>query len=878
MTIRTPPPSRQQQAAANAAATANATVTVSAEDDHRPPAASAEPVATADQLLQQQMQQQQLHQQQLHQQQLQQQQLQQQLPTRTEPVVSQPTGVPALQPDGATHQPSSGFNVQSEATALVHIPQTQQCHMTGCTFTFTSTQVYHRHLNQMHPIPDEGFRTDEGRLSAISHVSYSSEFGDIHPYPVSNVLKYPDPDFEFPANLDESTFYSRTRAVAGYARSFKTQAKKFTNAFNANGTEDTKKRVFKELKVRFKKLVEERMHAEELLSPEQMENPKYTDFLVSYETMFEACEQQYLEVFPVTETPSPDIMESTHVDVTAQTRNRPSTTISEIPPTVDAPNLNSPQNQVPVSVPNQSTVPTRTGTVPRNRSVGFRFPNQQTGNRASSYRPVSGTGRPAGTSALGGVRYVNSAPRMNTGFTPVNRYAPPTSQSAFTTYRAPAAPAHSFPPASGYAAPAPGYAPAASGYAAPAPGYAPVASGYAAPPPGYAPPISGYAPPENVNMSPNMSANTELTSLAGAIHALAHSSADQNYDITRRIIKFDGTVSSYVKWIPIWEENYRHMKEQLNYSEYRIFNQFLLSMEEKVAAPFKHLDPSDATVQVVLEGFHSEFGTPDKLHHELNRKLKAFASEPLAMKDFDKAKIKLSTLQTLHQNFLDQGLISPDDGQSFIITAEPAMPLSFNREWAKYTERNSHRLCSSSEWMNQLQAYFRIESRTRASQASKPAKPEQSNQSNPSKNQQRNQQGSLPRSFATRPTEEATDDKAKPCIICSKSSHGAKRSLKCPELKNKTPQEVCDLIKKNRACFLCLLVGHAAKDCKSGLQACSKPGKGPDGKCSQLHCRAAHIDSKKEAKGRVHLTNDENEDQDDDTEESPAEETTSADT
>ena len=574
--------------------------------------------------------------------------------------------------------------------------------------------------------------------------------------------------------------------------------------------------------------------------------------------MFEACEQQYLEVFPESEAVSSDIMESTHVDVDQQNLNRPSTTISEIPPTVNAPNLNSPHNQVPVSVPHQNNVPTCTGTVPRTRSVGFSFPAQQTGNGAQT-RHAAGSGGHAGTSAVGGVRYMNPAPRMNTGFRPVNN-APPTSQSAFTAYRPPAAPAHSYPPDTRYAPPV-----GAHGSTAPA----------------HYNPASEYAPPphQNANMSPNMSANSELTSLAGAVLALAHSNADQNFDITRRIIKFDGTVSSYIKWLPIWEENYKTMKEQLKYSEYRIFKQFLLSMEDKISAPFTHLDPSEASIQVVLESFFSEFGTPDKLHHELNHKLRAFASEPLVMKDFDKAKIRLSTLQTLHQNFLDQGLIDPRDGQSFIISAEQAMPNHFNREWAKYTERNSHRLCSSTEWINQLQAYFRIESRTRSIQASKPTKTEQSNQSNSSKNQQRNQQGSLPRSFATRQSEEATDDKSKPCIICSKASHGAKRSLKCPELKNKTPQEVCDLIKKNRACYLCLLVGHASKDCKSGLQPCTKPGNGPEGKCGQLHCRAAHIDSKKNAKGKVHLTNEESEEQGDDgTEESPAEETTSSDT
>ena len=258
--IRSPQPSRQeqQQAAANTAAAANATVTVSAANNQRPPA---EPVATTEQQQQQQT-------------------------ITTEPVVPQPIHV--SQPDGLSQQPSGGSNVHSQgAAALVTGPPVQWCYIQGCTFTYTSTQVYQRHLNQMHPLPEDG------RLSAVSHVSVSSEFGEIHPYPVSSILKYPDPEFEFPEDANASTFYSRTRSVAGLARAFKVQAKKFTQAFNSNGYNETKKKVFRDLKVRFKKLVEERMYAEQFLSPEQMDNPKYTDFLVSYETKngrrFELC-------------------------------------------------------------------------------------------------------------------------------------------------------------------------------------------------------------------------------------------------------------------------------------------------------------------------------------------------------------------------------------------------------------------------------------------------------------------------------------------------------------------------------------------------------------------------------------------------------------
>ena len=192
--------------------------------------------------------------------------------------------------------------------------------------------------------------------------------------------------------------------------------------------------------------------------------------------MFEACEQQYLEVFPESEAVSSDIMESTHVDVDQQNQ-RPSTTISEIPPTVNAPNLNSPQNQAPVSVPNQNNVPTCTGTVPRTRSVGFSFPAQQTGNGAQT-RHAAGSGGHAGTSAVGGVRYMNPAPRMNTGFRPVNN-APPTSQSAFTAYRPPAAPAHSYPPDTRYAPPVTGYAPSVGAHGTTAPAHYNPATGYA---------------------------------------------------------------------------------------------------------------------------------------------------------------------------------------------------------------------------------------------------------------------------------------------------------------------------------------------------------------------------------------------------------------
>ena len=810
MTIRTPPESRRQLQQQAATVPANVTVTLPSTEEHSAP---------ADHVVTQQQQQQQ----------------QQQVLSTETPAVPQPS----YAPPPSCVAPSSGLPVHSfgnpGATALATAQvQAQRCYEPGCEYTFTDAQLYHRHLNQVHPLPQERpfHPQDEGRLSVVSNVSHSSEFGDIHPYPVDSVLRYPALDFH--EGLDQSTFYSRTRSVAGLARSFKVQAKKFSTAFAANGSDDTKKRVFKELKVRFDALVKERMHAEELLSPEQLEDPRYYNFLVSYETMYDMCEQQYLEEFPESDAPSSDILESTHVDANKQNVSRPSTTISEIPPTVDATNLNSP-NQFPVSTHAQNTVPARSGVAPRTRTVGFRFPAQYAGTGVQAPRPIMGARGHAGTSVLGGVRFANSAPRMNTGLPPANshfnqhvgtanRFGVPSNTGAFSAYRAP-------PP----------------------------------PRPYHAPPPSHYQPPAPAN------------SLIEAVFALAQSNADQNFDITRRIIKFDGTVSSYVKWEPIWNENWKHMKTKLNYDEYRIFAQFLNSMEDKIANQYKHLDPSESSVQVILDSLYSEFGTPDKLHHELHRNLKSFAAEPLVMKDFEKAKVKLSTLLTLHKNFVDHELIDPENGQSFIITVESAMPQAFRREWSKYVERNHGRLCSSTEYLEQLQAFFRIEARTRASDGPKPAKPEQPNHPNQPRNQQRNQQGSLPRSFATRQSDNSKEDKTN-CIICNKASHGAKRSLKCPELKNKTPQEVCALIKKHKACYLCLLPNHSSKECESGLKPCTKPGSNPDGKCGKMHCRAAHIDSDQTTKARNHLTNEDGAEQENEAEESPANETENAET
>lgn len=57
-----------------------------------------------------------------------------------------------------------------------------------------------------------------------------------------------------------------------------------------------------------------------------------------------------------------------------------------------------------------------------------------------------------------------------------------------------------------------------------------------------------------------------------------------------------------------------------------------------------------------------------------------------------------------------------------------------------------------------------------------------------------------------------TGAKRKPnCNICTKAPH---YPLHCPDIKNKTPEELFSLANKNRLCKLCLATSHKTKDCK----------------------------------------------------------------
>ena len=772
---RTPPPSQTQQQQSSAANV----VTSSAEDQHTPADQPRPSQATS-----------------------------QQPPPRTVPTVPQPGGTRSLEmppppPVGATGGPPP----YQPSTTASGMPEEILCYEPNCFERFTNHVAYQRHLNQVHPV-------NFGDEDKQSVVSYSSEYGDIPPYPIKVQQPLPnDPEF-----LNKSDFYTRNRSAAGYARSFKNQAKKFTNAFNANGSDAHKKRVFKDLKDKFNNLVMARGHAEELLTDEQLDHPKYAEFLIKYEEIFESCERQYLDLFPESEEAlsNTDIMESTNVNVAdQQLRHIPPTSISEIPPTVNAMNLNTGQ------------VPTCTGTVPRLRTVGFRT-QASTGHEASRANPVSGD-----TS----VTVVNTVPRINTGFN-----LPPTN----TVLNAPINNV-----ARNFTNPPPGYMPHST------------TAGHYASPHAHHDNVS-YEPPIQSPMNPNVNTDPAIAAFAGGIHALVQTLSEQGFDIKNQIIPFDGTVNSYLKWKPVWYTLWKKMKEQLRYDDYRIFTQFLNSMEPKIANQYRHLDPSEKSVQSILDNFQSEFGNLDKLHYELYAQLRRFAEVPLVLKDLDKAKVRLSILETLHQNFLDNNLITPENGNTFIVAVEAAMPFGFKQKWAEYTDARKDRVCTSIEWIERLKAFFRVQCRIRA--ATTPASSAStsttstSSSSNQPKSQQRNQQqGSVPRSFATK-AEENSADKSKFCIICHKEPHGPKRSLKCPELKSKTPKEVCELVMKNKACFLCLQVGHRSSDCKSGLQACSMPGPN-DGKCGKMHCRAAHVEPDKATKAKVHLTNEESAEQ-----------------
>lgn len=867
------------------------------------------------------------------------------LPTGTEAHEKPPMGPP--QPSQGSYPPTHQQDLPKPSGWDLGL--CKRC--PECRSEFENEDILNQHMQKYHALQNI-FRSNtpdnaDERLSSVSQQSLAYE--DYPKYPFN---KEPSPE----DIQNESTFYSRTRPICTLVRTFNQAAKCFKYSLKTNGSYEHRNGLYVQLRKLYEKLIQERVHAETLLSEKQKDLPEYNDFCASYQNVFLECRERFYRAYPNISKDS--VIANDHSILQSTSAGNPNGQGPKFEESaITPPGVNNTQNfqrngnldfqgpRDPNQVqsepsagrhPQAPPVSSEARSDPNARQNQQNFPPQNVGTiptqtfaqpqgilKSQNSAPREGTGQrvqmgnqiqfqlpaPKHTSSPQTVQtYVpssnNDQGMQNNGFNPYqpqpnhfnvpqqNVQQPhipqptgyvnqPQAQGqpqtfgqtfAFGQTHSPQTFSQTYGPPAGHQGPPQTYEqsfspqmPSNGNSSQPSPQNLSAAGGHIPQNQGFMP------PPQNLYYGPPVQ-NTGIAAPPTDIATLLLLQQDRNnFNIKERMIQFDGTILTYIHWRGQWQNNWYTMRTILGMDDQRIYQKFLETITPNYVNRFRALTPGHETLKKILSDLHNEFGTEDKRRNALTRELKKVTSKKLTFnkKDADSTRETLLNLNVYYEHFKNAGLIETD-GTSFIIEVQQMLPKSVLREWNKYkiTAQRLDKPINAEAFLKCVTDQFDLE-RDINDAYNEPETPQK-----PQKDR-KNNEGSVPRNFATR----QSDD---PCIFCNQPSHGEKSSLKCEKLKEMTSKQVNQAIQKANACTLCCRPGHSGKDCSTGLKPCKVKKK--DGTvCGKPHCHAAHNDNDREtpkgqkskperAKGNVKQTKE-------DTEESPtADEETSGET